>query len=280
MADQAELAFVKNFAHILASAPVQYPDDFQQPLQNWLKKVPTLPVSAFPDNMCVGWASDKPRHAASITVTFKSIKPPKSYTLSVAPTDPIASIKAQLAAQPGAPPADAQRLLLKGKALADSKLLREYAVSDGDTVNLLLKPGFAWDPSATPPKPANETETEMNVNTKRAGAHSRVPSVVLSPSPSGSFPDEKPVDILLTLDTSTIPTPSLSPEASSSTYHDTIVKPEFWEHLLTFLRSEFQNYEDATQAWEDFLRVSKGTLTPGQIAKIRDHVGVVGMAGT
>lgn len=277
MADQAELAFVKNFAHILASAPVQYPDDFQQPLQNWLKRVPTLPVDLpKPPQRTQPQAST----SSSITVTFKSIKPPKSYTLSVAPTDPIASIKAQLAAQPGAPPADAQRLLLKGKALADSKLLREYAVSDGDTVNLLLKPGFAWDPSATPPQPANETETEMNVNTKRAGAHSRVPSVVLSPSPSGSFPDEKPVDILLTLDTSTIPTPSLSPEASSSTYHDTIVKPEFWEHLLTFLRSEFQNYEDATQAWEDFLRVSKGTLTPGQIAKIRDHVGVVGMAGT
>lgn len=277
MADQAELAFVKNFAHILASAPVQYPDDFQQPLQNWLKRVPTLPVDLpKPPQRTQPQAST----SSSITVTFKSIKPPKSYTLSVAPTDPIASIKAQLAAQPGAPPADAQRLLLKGKALADSKLLREYAVSDGDTVNLLLKPGFAWDPSATPPKPANETETEMNVNTKRAGAHSRVPSVVLSPSPSGSFPDEKPVDILLTLDTSTIPTPILSPEASSSTYHDTIVKPEFWEHLLTFLRSEFQNYEDATQAWEDFLRVSKGTLTPGQIAKIRDHVGVVGMAGT
>ena len=47
-----------------------------------------------------------------------------------------------------------------------------------------------------------------------------------------------------------------------------------------FSRSEFQNEADALNAWEEFLRVSKGDLTASEIAKIRDHVGVVGMAGT
>ena len=59
------------------------------------------------------------------------------------PTDTIQAIKAQLASEAGAPPADVQRLLLKGKALADAKLLKEYDVKDGDTVNLMVKPGFA-----------------------------------------------------------------------------------------------------------------------------------------
>ena len=80
-------------------------------------------------------------------MTFKSTKPVQVYALDVQPTDTISSIKAQLASVPGAPPADVQRLLLKGKALADSKILREYAVKDGDTINLMVKPGFDWDPS-------------------------------------------------------------------------------------------------------------------------------------
>lgn len=37
---------------------------------------------------------------------------------------------------------------------------------------------------------------------------------------------------------------------------------------------------DVLTAFEDFLRASKGSLTASQIAKIRDQVGVVGMAGT
>lgn len=45
-------------------------------------------------------------------------------------------------------------------------------------------------------------------------------------------------------------------------------------------RTEFKSEDDALHAFEDFLRASKGALTPSQIAKIRDHVGVVGMAGT
>lgn len=45
-------------------------------------------------------------------------------------------------------------------------------------------------------------------------------------------------------------------------------------------RTEFPSQEDALIAFEDFLRASKGTLTASEIAKIRDQVGVVGMAGT
>ena len=45
-------------------------------------------------------------------------------------------------------------------------------------------------------------------------------------------------------------------------------------------RSEFPNGSDAAQAWEDFFCASKGTLSVSEIAKIRDHVGVTGMAGS
>jgi len=222
--------------------------------------------------------------AASITLTFKSLKPPKSFTISVQPTDSIQSVKALLASQPGAPPADAQRLLLKGKALVDAKLLQEYNIKEGDTVNLMIKPSYNWDPNSTTTPTstqANMTPTFTTKENLKLG-HSRIPSVVLSPSPSSVSPlaeNNKPLDINLTLDTSSIPTAS-SESSALSTYHSTISQPGLWDRLYSFLRTEFSNENDALIAFEDFLRASKGTLTASEIAKIRDQVGVVGMAGT
>ncbi|KAH9940328.1 ubiquitin-domain-containing protein [Amylocystis lapponica] len=284
MSDQAELVFVKAFTNSLASQPVTYGDDFQQPPENSLKKIPILPVDLPPP------PQRKPAVSAlttSIGITFKSVKPSQSYTISVQPTDTISDIKAQLATEPGAPPADAQRLLLKGKALADGKLLQEYNVKDGDTVNLMVKPGFEWDPTKVSP-PAQPTPSRGGDNItllpeptqKARSGHGRIPSVVLSPSPSLSpSPGEKIMDIPLVLDTSSIPA---SPAAATpnTSYHATLAQPVFWEHLYTFLSSEFAHAGDAGTAWEDFFCASKGSLSVNEIAKIRDSVGVIGMAGT
>ena len=193
------------------------------------------------------------KQVASINITFKSLKPPQSFTLLVQPTDIISDIKSQLASQPRAPPADAQRLLLKGKALADNKLLKEYNVKDGDTINLMVKPGFNWDPTQTAfPKSSPEPETNpllLGPDMKPSSTsdslpklttgfkHTRTPSIILSPSPSivSLEPEAKPQDINLTLDTSSIPTASLSP-ASRSSYQSVVCEPEFWNRLLSFLK--------------------------------------------
>ena len=44
MADEAELAFVKKMAGVLAEQPVNYNDEFQPPLDQYMKKIPVLPV--------------------------------------------------------------------------------------------------------------------------------------------------------------------------------------------------------------------------------------------
>jgi len=285
MADQAELAFVKNLANTLASQPVTFDNDFQQPPENTLKRVPVLQIDVPPP-------PERKRQDAvlinTVQVTFKSLKPPFSITIPVSPADSISTIKSQLAAQPHVPPADAQRLLLKGKALADTKLLKEYSVKDGDTVNLMVKPGFEWDPTKAVPTPAADTSGQAgdaslspNPPTKRRGGHGRIPSVVLSPTPSST--SEEVHDIPLVLDTGiqiSADMPSESPPIPQSTYRTTISQPEFWERLHIFLRSEFPNRDDASIAFEDFLNASKSILTVSEIAKIRDYVGVVGMAGT
>ena len=186
-----------------------------------------------------------------IELVFKVTKPAFSFTLLVSPTDTIASIKKQLSNQPGAPPADSQRLLLRGKALADSKLLREYPVKGGDTVNLMLKPGFEFDWTATTKSKESsnktlaaadvDTDVQMALNpesSKNRHGHSRVPSLVLSPSPSPStisLPGENlPSPIPLTLDTSNMP--SMRDTTILSSYQKGIADPEFWSRLLKHLQ--------------------------------------------
>lgn len=164
------------------------------------------------------------------------MKPPRTFTLpSVNPTDTVATIKTQLALQPGVPPADAQRLLLRGKALADGKLLKEYNVKDGDVVNLMLKPGSEWDWNVSA-----KVDVQMNVDTaaaapKRQLSHGRIPSVVLSPSPTAAdiTMDGVPTPINLTLDTSNVP--SLQNSSEDDGFHRKMSDPGFWERLYAFL---------------------------------------------
>lgn len=47
MAESAELAFVKVHLNTIGSLPVQYADDYQQPPQNSLRKLPIVPVRQF-----------------------------------------------------------------------------------------------------------------------------------------------------------------------------------------------------------------------------------------
>lgn len=273
MAEQAETAFVKTFLNNLSNQPVVYSDDYQQPQEKSLKRVPVLPIElpAPPERK---QKISEPT-AASVTLTFKSLKPPQSFTLPVQPTDTIQSIKSLLASQPRAPHADAQRLVLKGKALADPKLLKEYNIKDGDIVNLMIKPGHTWDPNAA------STADSMSIPDDLKPGHARIPSVVLSPSPSSvslSSEYNKPPDINLTLDTSSIPTASA--ESTDTAYHAMISNPTFWEDLLALLKSKSKNPDHVLAAFEDFFCASKGKLTATEIAKIREVVEVYGMAGT
>jgi len=290
MADNSELAFVKSHLNVLGSLPVSYPDDFQQPVANSLKKIPIVPVE-LPEPPAPK-SSSGASSSETISVTFKVAKPPKTFTLSkVSPADPISDIKAQLSGQPGAPPADAQRLLLRGKALADGKLLKEYSIKDGDVVNLMLRPGFEWDWDAVhaPAKPTpskdkdSDAPSRLEVGGKTpARKHSRIPSVVLSPSPNSSHTSlplvDAPGDIQLTLDA---PGSEMDGAAGDKldSYHQKIASPQFWDRMYEFLRAEFVNPEDARSAFEAFFVGSKGQLSPNEIAKIRDTVGVMGMGG-
>lgn len=300
MADQAELAFAKTYLNTLGRQPVTYADDYQQAPENWLKKVPVLPVPVPPVPERKAIESASANESAVVTLTFKSLKPALAYSHPVSLTDTILSIKEELHTlhPDDVPTAEHQRLLLKGKALADQKLLKEYSVKEGDTITLMFKapPAKPTVPAIVAPTPVQPNSMNafsslggsLDPDAKPSGSgkkHQRIPSVVLSPSPSNETrsPGEKPKDLLLDLDSDvTVPiSPVMKDELLlDSTYHDVISKPEFWQKLLDFLGSQFQTESDVHLAFEDFLRASKSSLTAHEIALIRDRTGVVGMAGT
>ena len=191
--------------------------------------------------------------AETITLSFKVSKPPRTYSLPLSLADAISTIKLQLATQPGAPPADAQRLLLKGKALADGKLLKEYNVKDGDVINLMLRPGFEWDWSEKAKLPESASDKDgsapMEVDSNKStlntitqpsarSSHTRIPSVVLCPSPSTTpqplLEPQATTPIPLTLDTTLIPSPS--EQMDKDAYQQRIESPEFWDRLYAFLK--------------------------------------------
>jgi len=69
-----------------------------------------------------------------------------------------------------------------------------------------------------------------------------------------------------------------------SPYHQTLASPKFWTDLREFLEARFGKEAggrpgDADVAFEEFLRSAKVSLSPNEIAKIRDSVGITGLGG-
>ncbi|KAJ7282205.1 hypothetical protein C8J57DRAFT_1710454 [Mycena rebaudengoi] len=151
----------------------------------------------------------------------------------------------------------------------DHKFVREYLVNDGDTLNLLVKP--------------REPQSEPQHACPCRMGHQRIPSVVLSPSPSAEAPpgdlpsssgssspsirsrqNSTTRDITLTLNNAA---PVLAVQ-ELSTYHASIANPPV---LVGPTRvSGTPPPADAPLAFEEFLRAAKGTLT---IARAREPGG-------
>ena len=237
---------------------------------------------------------------APITITIHSSKPAISFTLTVHPTDTISAIKEKFAENEShAPPANVQRLVLKGKVLADNKLLQEYDdIKEGVVLNLMVKPGTTWnaeerDPSLKlrddpPPQLHAPKPIRLSHGRSLSGAADQfpVPALTLSEPPSpthAASPTGLKLGIPLDLIDMSIPPRPPSPRPMSATegFSEIISSVPFWRHLKEFLDKEFNGeVRDADAAFEMFFLASKASLTPHEIARIRDVVGVTGMAGT
>ncbi|KAG0173071.1 hypothetical protein DFQ28_009241 [Apophysomyces sp. BC1034] len=85
--------------------------------------------------------------AGTLELTIKVLKPASQFKLSNAlATDTVATLKQRIYQLQTSLPANRQRLLLKGKALADQKTLSDYGISNGSVIHLMAA---AAKPSTT-----------------------------------------------------------------------------------------------------------------------------------
>ncbi|KAJ1975263.1 hypothetical protein H4R34_004402 [Dimargaris verticillata] len=112
-------------------------------------------------------SSAQPQHDASrqseaasrtVSLKVKAMKAGYVYHVSAEPLTAIRDLKHQLAAQCSVP-AEFQRLLLKGKALADGSLVSDYALTAESVVTLMVKPGAPSPQSPPPPMPPTTGNT-------------------------------------------------------------------------------------------------------------------------
>jgi hypothetical protein len=237
----------------------------------------------------------------------------------VSGNDTILSIKNRLASEHSrAPDVDIQRLLLKGKALADNKLLKEYlppSSSEGEEVSLtlMIKPGASWNaeekltttPSHLDPSSLQPTAGQKHSRTPSEGQADQfpVPSLTLS-TPQSPTSETGRIPVPLDIADPDYPhsirpgSPSSPGGASVGVQHALLTQTEFWVHFREFLQKELSELyaggyhhgtggsiarhveADADDLLESFLLASKGCLEATDIARIRDAVNITGMAGT
>ncbi|KAG0325648.1 hypothetical protein BGZ99_000359 [Dissophora globulifera] len=131
MSTVEESLFISQFLAAYASQPTKYPVDYLSPglAPNWTSKRATFERPAKP--VRAGAAQ------GDIQVTIKSLKSGQ-WTVDVSAQGTIANLKEALQAKAGIE-VGAQRLVLKGKALLDSKKLEEYGLMTGSVVHLFSK---------------------------------------------------------------------------------------------------------------------------------------------
>ncbi|CAK9786075.1 hypothetical protein CC85DRAFT_300726 [Cutaneotrichosporon oleaginosum] len=265
-----EKAFAARYVAALDARPVEYPADYAPPLDARPRKTPVLHTPVVPPPEV---AAAESLQDASISITIKSLKPALQIPLTVSLSESVADLKKAVAAADAAAPApDLQRLLVKGKALADAKLLKEYDLVDGAVINLLAKAAPAASTAAPAPAPSQVAPDKVKGPDRIAPAR---PSHLRAPSLTITTTDSMDIDAEFASDVSPEP-PS---PVSGANFHRTLSSPDFWHKVHALCQDEFGNEAEADTVFDNFLMSVKNRLSASETAKIRDEVGITGMGG-
>lgn len=215
----------------------------------------------------------EPASTSTVTLTIKSLKPPLVFSLPAPPTATIATLKALLVAQePSAPPVEAQRWILKGKAMGDAKLLKEFAgVEDGAVVNLMIK--ATPTPLVPVSAPTDEPVPMDGIEVPALTLSSPLPSPNPAAGPASSRPP-------LSISTTSIPVVAPARDLPTG-IAATISDPALWSDAYDLLRKRFgeARESDVREVWEAWFGGAQGWIEPGAKALIRERVGISAMGG-
>ncbi|KPV75589.1 uncharacterized protein RHOBADRAFT_53552 [Rhodotorula graminis WP1] len=272
-----EIQSFKATAELLATLKQRYPNSYIPPVEERHKR-PTLvnvpvcppPTTGHDDD------DDEPMPAADATVklTVKSLKPALSFTLAARPTATVADLKKQLAAaEKDAPAPEQQRWILKGKAMGDGKLLREFDVQDGAVVNLMITkaPAAAAAPSSSTASAASPSSPG-------------VPALTLSEPSTSSSSTAPQVSLAKDLDALPLSTSSTSPAhpehaGLSPAFLSSVASPALWQSVRDTVEGHFEGNKEAQRVWEAMFEGAQEWIRPNDKALIRERVGYSAMGG-
>ncbi|GAA6057589.1 hypothetical protein JCM3770_005400 [Rhodotorula araucariae] len=264
-----EIHAFKATAELLASLKQLLPNHYVPPKEDRHKR-PTLanvPVCSPPTSSHDDDDSDAAAPAdATLALTVKSLKPPLAFTLAARPTATIADLKAQLAkADTAAPAPEQQRWILKGKAMGDTKLLREFDVQDGAVINLMVT-------KAAPPPAAPSSSVPAPV-----------PAFTLSEPSTSSAPSPAQVPLAKDLDSLPLSTSTSAdhPElvGLSPAFVSTVSSPALWQSVREAIEGHFDGEAEAQRVWEAMFGGAREWIRPNDKALVREKVGYSAMGG-
>ncbi|KAI7875091.1 ubiquitin-related domain-containing protein [Mucor mucedo] len=136
---QTELDFIKFYLETLSDKSVRYGDDYlarKLPSPLRIKRVPVSPVIV---KEPIASETKSESQTPKLQVTVKVLKPSSTFTIgSLSPKDTVHQLKQRIYQQQSSLPVNRQRLLIKGKVLADQKSLEELSINEGTVIHLMV----------------------------------------------------------------------------------------------------------------------------------------------
>ncbi|ORZ02225.1 ubiquitin-related domain-containing protein [Syncephalastrum racemosum] len=148
--------FIQQYLETLSSRSVRYGSDYTTRPEPSPLRIKRQPPSKNAPSASADASDDSTRHTISVTV--KILKPASQFNVGdLDPSDTVSDLKARIHAH-NKTPVDRQRLLLKGKALADTKSLCDYNIGNGAVLHLMITKAPAA-PASPGPDAASATAT-------------------------------------------------------------------------------------------------------------------------
>ncbi|GAN09472.1 hypothetical protein MAM1_0269c09001 [Mucor ambiguus] len=189
---QTELDFINLYLEKLSSKSVRYGEDYMSrtlPSPLRIKRVPVAPVD-IEEKATLPLAPIAPTPANTnntssdkIQVTIKVLKPSSQFTIGgLSLNDTVHQLKQRIYQQQSSLAANRQRLLIKGKVLADQKTLAELSIQPDAVIHLMVTAAPASTSStSTSPASSPNVASAASTHTGRFGISAQAEQKLSSP---------------------------------------------------------------------------------------------------
>lgn len=163
--------------------------------------------------------------------------------------------------------------------MGDSKLLKEFPVEEGSTINLMITKTAS--PAPTPsPSGAEDPSDSPAVPSLTLSEPAAAPSSSSTPAPPQISLQTDLDNLPLSTSSSTTENPASTHPGLSDTFLSTVSGVELWNDVREVCEKRFgKDSNEAQKAWEAMFSGAREWISPNQKALVREQVGFSAMGG-